>query len=301
MTVVPPVTAPSTHPASAPPRHSRSQAYRSQAGRYDQRTDAFRSWRELLVEHLPIQRGDTVLDVGCGTGLCLPLLQGQGRSHRDHHRNRRVPSRCSTVAAANASPRQQLGQCPPRRGPCRHRTDGHHGRRRPVLRRARRHAIGHRTAQHRGSPAARRSGGGGRRQTARTLDVAPASVGRDPPRPFITTSPASTGRGSNSRPTSPTSGSTNSPSAPGTSRSATPETEQHNHSGAGQRTGRPFGSGAGQGFGAGAGGGRRATVRYRTRSRRRGRCSGRWVVSWNERRGPCRRGRRGLARRRRTT
>ena len=56
---------------------ARSAAYRSQAGHYDQRTDAFRRWRELLVEQLPVQRGDTVLDVGCGTGLCMPELQNK--------------------------------------------------------------------------------------------------------------------------------------------------------------------------------------------------------------------------------
>ncbi len=55
--------------------HLPSETYRSQAGHYDQRTDAFRLWRELLVQRLPLKRGDTVLDVGCGTGLCLPLLQ----------------------------------------------------------------------------------------------------------------------------------------------------------------------------------------------------------------------------------
>jgi ubiquinone/menaquinone biosynthesis C-methylase UbiE len=59
-------------PSTAP---SAPDTYGSQAGRYDRRTDAFRRWRELVVERLPAGPGDTVLDVGCGTGLCLPLLQ----------------------------------------------------------------------------------------------------------------------------------------------------------------------------------------------------------------------------------
>jgi demethylmenaquinone methyltransferase/2-methoxy-6-polyprenyl-1,4-benzoquinol methylase len=65
-------------PAETPPTASpASEAYRSQAGHYDRRTDAFRQWRELLVASLPLRPGDTVLDVGCGTGLCAPLLHRQ--------------------------------------------------------------------------------------------------------------------------------------------------------------------------------------------------------------------------------
>jgi SAM-dependent methyltransferase len=79
MTGVRPVSTP-TSPAPRPVSPttspaSRSEAYRGEAGHYDRRTDAFRQWRELLIDQLPARRGDTVLDVGCGTGLCLPLLR----------------------------------------------------------------------------------------------------------------------------------------------------------------------------------------------------------------------------------
>jgi trans-aconitate methyltransferase len=56
-------------------RSAGSQAYRGHAGLYDQRTRTFHHWREQLVAQLPVVTGDTVLDVGCGTGLCMPGLQ----------------------------------------------------------------------------------------------------------------------------------------------------------------------------------------------------------------------------------
>jgi ubiquinone/menaquinone biosynthesis C-methylase UbiE len=58
-----------SHPGVAPP------AYRDHAGRYDHRTRTFQHWRELLVKKLAVQPGDTILDVGCGTGLCFSGLQ----------------------------------------------------------------------------------------------------------------------------------------------------------------------------------------------------------------------------------
>jgi len=50
-------------------------AYTAEAGWYDWRTAEFQPWRQRLVGLLPLRRGNAVLDVGCGSGLCLPLLE----------------------------------------------------------------------------------------------------------------------------------------------------------------------------------------------------------------------------------
>jgi ubiquinone/menaquinone biosynthesis C-methylase UbiE len=70
-----PVVAPAPDGSPTPVLAAVPPAYRSQARDYDRRTDEFQHWREQLVTQLPLQDGDTVLDVGCGTGLCMPLVQ----------------------------------------------------------------------------------------------------------------------------------------------------------------------------------------------------------------------------------
>jgi ubiquinone/menaquinone biosynthesis C-methylase UbiE len=49
-------------------------AYSNQAPLYDSRTKGFDAYRRRIVERLPLRRGDVVLDVGCGTGLCFQHL-----------------------------------------------------------------------------------------------------------------------------------------------------------------------------------------------------------------------------------
>jgi trans-aconitate methyltransferase len=62
---------------------ARQPAYREHARSYDQRTSAFQGYRRAVVEALPVCRGQVVLDVGCGTGLChgslLDKVGPQGR------------------------------------------------------------------------------------------------------------------------------------------------------------------------------------------------------------------------------
>jgi SAM-dependent methyltransferase len=56
-------------------RAARQPAYGGQARSYDQRTGAFQSYRRAIIEALPVRRGQVVLDVGSGTGLCSGLLR----------------------------------------------------------------------------------------------------------------------------------------------------------------------------------------------------------------------------------
>ena len=50
-------------------------AYGEHARSYNRDTGAFQPYRRAVVEALPLRRGQVVLDVGCGTGLCCGLLR----------------------------------------------------------------------------------------------------------------------------------------------------------------------------------------------------------------------------------
>jgi demethylmenaquinone methyltransferase/2-methoxy-6-polyprenyl-1,4-benzoquinol methylase len=69
----------SSHAPSLPAAHASTEqiAYTRDASFYDSRTSAFDTFRRRLVDLLPLQRGDVVLDVGCGTGLCFEQVRGR--------------------------------------------------------------------------------------------------------------------------------------------------------------------------------------------------------------------------------
>jgi len=50
-------------------------AYYEHAKSYDRDTGVFQPYRRAVVDALPLQSGQVVLDVGCGTGLCCGLLR----------------------------------------------------------------------------------------------------------------------------------------------------------------------------------------------------------------------------------
>ena len=66
---------PSEPPADPSRRSAALAQYRRRASVYDLELKPFEPVRLAAVARLALRRGDVVLDVGCGTGLSLPLLR----------------------------------------------------------------------------------------------------------------------------------------------------------------------------------------------------------------------------------
>src|SRR5689334_7806494 len=64
-------------PSGVDPGPADQTAYTRDASFYDSRTSAFATYRRNLVDALPLRRGDIVLDVGCGTGLCFERVRSR--------------------------------------------------------------------------------------------------------------------------------------------------------------------------------------------------------------------------------
>ncbi len=206
--------------ATSAPRIAPSEAYGSQAGHYEQRTGAFRYWRELLVGKLPARRGDTVLDVGCGTGLCLPLLQrkvGASGMIVGIDESEQMLRVAAERVAEHGWDNVRLLAAPVAGAPIERTADAalfcavHDVLQSPA---ALDHILAH---LHPGAPVVRPAGNGQPHGCGRCRHGWPPCTRRS-----STTSPASTGPGGYWLSWSPTCGSTSWPSALDTSRSATP-------------------------------------------------------------------------------
>ena len=107
-------------PCPAPARRPHQIAYTRDAPAYDSRTSAFDTYRRQLVDLLPLQRGDIVLDVGCGTGLAssrsaagsAPRARSSASTPRGDARDGRRPGDRSRLEQRGAGRRHRSsGRC----------------------------------------------------------------------------------------------------------------------------------------------------------------------------------------------
>jgi ubiquinone/menaquinone biosynthesis C-methylase UbiE len=67
--------APRTQSSRGPDRDAALEQYRRRAGVYDRELRLLEPIRRLAISRLALGPGDVVFDVGCGTGLSLPMLK----------------------------------------------------------------------------------------------------------------------------------------------------------------------------------------------------------------------------------
>lgn len=72
---MPSLTARKVHKAQLPRHEAALQMYRWRSPIYDWQLAPYEYIRQLAVQRLGLKTGQTVLDVGCGTGMSLPLLR----------------------------------------------------------------------------------------------------------------------------------------------------------------------------------------------------------------------------------